>query len=893
MNKKLSPKILIVEDENITAMDIETLLRGLGYTVSAIVSSAEQAVASVDEVQPDLVLMDIILKGKTDGVEAARLIRSKFDIPVIYLTAFSDSATVQRAKITEPFGYVLKPFDERDLHTTIEMALYKHKMEQMQRESEERYRRLFELSPEAIVVHDGRMIQLANEAAGKLMGITDPGNLAGKTIMDFIHPDFQENVRERVREQGSGRVAPVMVEKFLRHDGSTIDVEVTAAPIPYHESLSFLVMIRDITERLRAEKALRESEERFSKAFYSSPFAKSISLLDNGRYVDVNDSFLQLVEYTREEIIGHNSVELNLWLDSAGREETAKKLRSVGSIRDIETRFRTKSGRVRTWRSSLEVLEIGGVQHILSLIEDITERTQAEKALRESEERYHTLALTVPDPLTAVDLRGIITFVSQRTLQFYGYKSEDEILGHYVLDWVSNNDKERALTELAALISGGSLNDREFTLLRSDGSTFFAEVSGSCMKDAHGVPIGALLLVRDVTERRELQSQLTQAQKLEAVGRLAGGVAHDFNNMIGIILGYAKLIEDKLNPLDPLRKYVQTISTTAERSANLTKQLLAFARKQVISPVAVNLNESLSSIHRMLIRLIGEDITLTVHPAESLWNIRIDPTQVDQILANISSNARDAIDDVGTIMIETSNIVVDEAYCRDHVDFKPGEFMLLSFRDTGKGMDKATVQRIFEPFFTTKPAGQGTGLGLATVFGIVKQNNGFISVQSEPGKGTTFKIYLPRLHGETETPAEKRDEGPLSGTETVMVVEDEEQLLDLAKSALEMYGYKVLAAKSPGDAILLFEQADGKIDLLISDVVMPGMNGREMKERLMAIKPGMKAIFMSGYTADVVTHRGVLEGGTNFLQKPFTPVDLARKVREVLGNSKADPPGSR
>ena len=369
---------------------------------------------------------------------------------------------------------------------------------------------------------------------------------------------------------------------------------------------------------------------------------------------------------------------------------------------------------------------------------------------------------------------------------------------------------------------------------------------------------------------------------MDAVGRLAGGIAHDFNNVIAIILGYAKLMEHDLSPSDPIVKKVQGIITAAERSAELTNQLLAFARKQVVKPVAVNLNDELSNLQNMLARLIGEDVVLSIKPANDLWNIKIDPSQIDQILANLSTNARDAISDVGTIAIETSNIVVDEAYCKEHLDFHPGEYVMLAFSDTGSGMDKATAARVFEPFFTTKPEGEGCGLGLATVFGIVKQNNGFINVYSEVGKGTTFKIYLPRFHGELEAPEEKEKEIPLNGTETILVVEDEEQLLDLSKSSLELYDYTVLTAKSPGDAIVLCERTSGKIDLLITDVVMPGMNGKELKDRLEALRPGMKVIFMSGYTADVVAHRGILDASVNFLQKPFTPLALARKVREVL-----------
>jgi CheY-like chemotaxis protein len=302
----------------------------------------------------------------------------------------------------------------------------------------------------------------------------------------------------------------------------------------------------------------------------------------------------------------------------------------------------------------------------------------------------------------------------------------------------------------------------------------------------------------------------------------------------------------------------------------------------VIAPVALNLNDSLAALHNMLTRLIGEDISLTLKSANDLWNIKIDPSQVDQILANLTTNARDAIGDTGRIEIETSNIVIDEAYCKDHLDFLPGEYVMLAFSDTGTGMDRATMLRIFEPFFTTKPKGEGSGLGLATVFGIVKQNNGFINAYSEIGKGSTFKIYLPRFHGEIKEPVEKPEEIPLKGTETILLVEDEEQLLDLAKSSLEVYGYTVHTAKSPGDAIVLCERSAKKFDLLITDVVMPGMNGKELSERLHSVKPGMKVIFMSGYTADVVAHRGILDERVDFLQKPFTPLMLARKVREVL-----------
>jgi signal transduction histidine kinase len=431
----------------------------------------------------------------------------------------------------------------------------------------------------------------------------------------------------------------------------------------------------------------------------------------------------------------------------------------------------------------------------------------------------------------------------------------------------------------------------EILNITKSGREFPLSLHTSQVKDEQGNILGLVGIAEDITVRKQLEAQLHQAQKMEAVGRLAGGVAHDFNNMIAVILGYATLMDSTLNPLDPLRKNLQAILSAADRSAKLTKQLLAFARKQVIAPVPLNLNESLTLLQRMLTRLIGEDIDLQLRPGTDLWTVKIDPTQVDQILTNLATNARDAIENVGRIVVETSNVVVESSGFSPETDIHPGEYVLVTFSDTGKGMDKATRERIFEPFFTTKPEGKGTGLGLATVFGIVKQNNGFIHVYSEPNTGTTFRIYLPRFHGDASSRPDQRAGVPLKGTETILVVEDEDQLLDLTCTALEQYGYVVLKANSPGEALLQCERTKGRIDLLLTDVILPGMNGKELQGRLLAMKPEMRVLFMSGYTADIVAHRGILEDGVSFLQKPFTPHSLASKVREVLGGGAV--PGTR
>jgi CheY-like chemotaxis protein len=342
------------------------------------------------------------------------------------------------------------------------------------------------------------------------------------------------------------------------------------------------------------------------------------------------------------------------------------------------------------------------------------------------------------------------------------------------------------------------------------------------------------------------------------------------------------MIEKKTDPADPSFQKIKAIVTAAERSANLTKQLLAFARKQIAAPLSLNLNDEIISLQKMLGRLTGEDVVLKVLLFENLWNVKIDPVQITQVMTNLVSNARDAIENVGTITIETTNTVIDKSAVGEHSDIVPGEYVTLIFSDTGKGMEKETLTHIFEPFYTTKPKGKGTGLGLSTVFGIVKQNNGYVHVDSEPGQGTIFKIYFPRHYGEIETPLIVESEIPLIGTETVLIVEDEEELLQLACSALEGYQYSVLSAKSPVEALTFCELYDKKIDLLITDVIMPGMNGKELKERIETLHPEIKTLFMSGYAADIVANRGILDDGIQFLPKPFTPLLLARKVRVLL-----------
>ena len=448
--------------------------------------------------------------------------------------------------------------------------------------------------------------------------------------------------------------------------------------------------------------------------------------------------------------------------------------------------------------------------------------------------------------------------------------------------------KSRPIIEQAVqrAIEYGEPFDVELEIVTAKGNIRAVHAIGKVDKEHHKI----LGFFQDITdhkqtevEKAKLEAQLLQAQKMESVGRLAGGVAHDFNNMLTVILGHAQLGLMHLDRNHPLFNGLTEISKTAERSADLTRQLLAFARKQTIAPKVLNLNDTVSGMLKMLQRLIGEDINLNWHPAPNLWPVKMDPSQIDQILANLCVNARDSIANIGKITIETVNIIVDDAYCAHHPGFSVGEYVRLTVSDDGCGMAEETLTHIFEPFFTTKGLGEGTGLGLATVYGIVKQNNGFLNVYSEPGLGTTFTVCLPRHAGEVDlTKAETVVGYAIRGMETILLVEDDPAILDVTSIILRGLGYSVLAANSTSEAIRLASEHFNKIHLLITDVIMPDMNGRDLANKLQHLNSQLKCLYMSGYTADVIANHGVLDDGVHFIQKPFSLHDLATKVREVL-----------
>jgi len=515
-------------------------------------------------------------------------------------------------------------------------------------------------------------------------------------------------------------------------------------------------------------------------------------------------------------------------------------------------------------------------------------RQAAEASLRTAEHRYRDLFDQANEGLLIMTLDGQVTEVNCVFAEAHGYTvAELERINIQDLDVL----KEQAMDSRAGLLrrmQAGEVLRFEAQHFHKDGQIRpFAVTSRMITLADQSFYLAShqdiTAIKRVEAEKRKLEDQLHQAQKMEAVGRLAGGVAHDFNNLLMGIMGYAELCRDAIAPDHPIREYLDEITSGAERSAAITGQLLAFARKQTIAPRVLDLNDAVAGMLKLLRRLIGEDINLAWRPGANLRPVKLDPSQIDQILANLCVNSRDAIAGVGEVTLETGSSTVDAEYCITHADAIPGAYVFLAVSDDGCGMDKETLAQVFEPFFTTKGLGKGTGLGLATVYGIVKQNNGFIYAYSEPGKGTTFKIYLPETAAETvATTVTSKTEAPRGRGETVLVVEDEKSLRVTCGLFLEALDYKVLVAETPGEAMKMIDRHPGDIHVLLTDVVMPGMDGRQLAKRISAVKPGVKVLFMSGYTADVIAQRGVLDEGVQFLSKPFTRDDLARKMRGLL-----------
>lgn len=782
-------------------------------------------------------------------------------------------------------------------------------------------------------------------------------------------------------------------------------IEMSSALVIGDGNKEYLVHIaRDITDRIKTEKNLQESEERFSLAFRASPDAVNINRLQDGLYVEVNNGFTELTGFTADDVQGKTSFEIDIWNNPADRKKLINALQDKGYCENLETTFRRKDGSLTIGLMSARVINLKKVPHVISITRDIKHIRRLESEVLEQKMLFETMFNAIADGIVITDTYRNIMVANQGMTKTFGYRPE-ELIGRSTLmlyadpenyhesgtnffnagaspndqffisyyshksgqvftgetfgvklynndgKWIGNLGIMRDITErqkmtsernrLAAAIeytsdmivitdetgiiqyvnpafesvtgytskevigqtpwflnsgeqdeqfcqglwdtisTGHNFNGRVVNK-RKDGTLFTEEATISPICDAEGQVLNYVAVKRDITEKISLETQFQHAQKLEALALLTGGVAHDFNNILSVIIGYAEMALEKVDSGNQLGRDLEHILDAGKRSASIVRQLLAFSRQQTISPKVIDINITIEEILKMLNRLMGEKISLSWKPGGQLLNIKIDPTQLDQILANLCVNAKDAIDGDGNITIETTMVTVDDKKHTGGGGLAQKEFILLSVSDDGCGMDKDTQEKIFEPFFTTKKLKQGTGLGLSTVYGIIKQNYGFINVRSEPYVGSTIEIYLPACKDVQEIVEAQPKVRERGKNETVLLVEDDAALLRMAKMMLEGQGYTVLCASSASEAIQISEIQSEEIQLLLTDVILPEMNGNELSRLLQKRYEKLKVLFMSGYTANVIARDGVLDDGVHFLQKPYSINELLSKVRKVL-----------
>lgn len=749
-------KILVVEDEGIVAEDIRRSLQNLGYTVSAVVSSGQEAVKKAEEYKPDLVLMDIVLKGEIDGIEAANQIRLCFNIPVVYLTAYADERTMDRAKVTEPFGYIVKPFEDRELRMTIEMALYKHKTENKLREREEWLSTTLGSIGDAVIATDAHgHIRFMNPVAESLTGWKE-GDAAGKSLTEVFNI-INEETRKLVESPVTKVLRKGVVVGLANHtllvarDGAEIPIDDSGAPIrdAKGDIIGVVLVFRDIRERRKAERDLQESERRY-----------------RGLY------------------------------------ETAL----VGLYR--------------------------------SRISD-----------------------------------GKLIMANQLAANILGYSSIEELTKEFVFG--ERYSPDRRVELLRKLEECGTVSDFEIQVARKDGEKIDLMITARAYPE-DGYIEGAMI---DITDKKHLETQLLQAQKMEAIGTLAGGIAHDFNNLLMVVAGYASLMLSDFDSSHPHYSKLKQIEQQVRSGSELTAQLLGFARRGKYNVKPLDVNEIMRSSAGMFGRT-KKEITIREKYDPDLCTVEADRGQIEQVLLNLYVNAWHAMPAGGDIYLETNNVILDESYIKPY-KVQPGRYARISVTDTGVGMDETIRRRVFEPFFTTKEMGRGSGLGLASAYGIIKNHGGIINVYSEKGHGTTFTIYLPA--SEKEVVREKEMSVKMvKGTETILFVDDEEMIRNVGRELLEELGYKVFIARDGEEAVNIYKANKDGIDLVILDMIMPGTGGGETYDRLKEIDSGIKVLLSSGYSINGEASKILERGCSGFIQKPFNMGGLSCKVREVL-----------
>ncbi len=752
-------------------------------------------------------------------------------------------------------------------------------------ETELLYRTLFNQSPDGILVIDteGKFIEF-NEVAHRQLGYTreEFRELRISDIDPFQTPEEVQASIQKVRETGSA-------EFEVRHktkEGEIRDVQVSTQLITVSGRSVFYTIWRDITQHKRADRKLMELNANLQALINAIPDLVVFKDV-RGRYIAVNRAAEAFTGLTRDELIGKTNAEVfspEAAARYSGSDEEA--LRSLKPVKSEEQTVNKNGEKLFLDTVKAPIYdERGNLTGLVAVSRDITERRQMEEALRESEKFIRSILESVDEEFIVIDREYKIVSANKAFLQQVRMPLE-KVIGRHCYEISHQIHRPCHETGLDCSVKRTFDTGEPSAALHvhqdDENNPSYVEVKSYPLKDGWGNTVSAIEIINNVTEKKKLEEQLRHAQKMEAVGQLAGGIAHDFNNILTAIIGYGSLMKMKMDEGDPMRFNLQQILDTSERAASLTRGLLTFSRKQAISLRPVSLNVSIKNVEKLLRRLIGEDIDLKVDLSQEDQIILADSGQIEQILMNLATNARDAMPTGGSLTVSTGQIVFDQEFIRMHGEGKVGMYALIAVKDTGSGMDEKTKERIFEPFFTTKDTGKSTGLGLSIVYGIVKRHNGYIICDSEPGRGTTFKIYLPMIKSEI---AKAEAAAPLAlsgGAETILIAEDDASVRALMKEMLVRFGYSVIEAIDGEDAITRFMENRDRIRLLILDVIMPIKNGKEVFEEIRKIRPDVKVIFASGYMADILHKKGIPEKNQNFIAKPLTPTELLKKVRETL-----------
>jgi PAS domain S-box-containing protein len=918
-------RVLNVEDSERDVALLTRYLTGAGYDVfKERVETAEAMKAALMAKEWDIILCDYSMPGFNALAALNTLHDTGLDIPLIIISGTVGEEIAVEAMLTGANDYLPKNNLAR-LIPAIERELQEAKNRRRQRDAENERRIIFEILQGIIptpnvdeflklvhrsiaqIVYGENCFVMLHDPSTDMVSFEfwvdrrDPrpapkprGNGFASYVLRtgkpmILTPEMRKAIAERGEAVQIGSVAPSWLGVPLRTPSRTIGVMVLQHYEDEHayteRDLEFLSSVGDqialAIERKRAEEALGESEERYRLLFEKNPEPMWVYDLETLAFLEVNDAAIHRYGYTRAEFL---SMTIR---DIRPPEDMAAFMRSVeDQTTDYQDgqvwKHRRKDGSLIDVEITSHVLNFGGVPGRLVLAKDVTESMRAKEALIESEERYRDLVENAIDIIYTHDLEGRFTSINRAAETITGF-TRDEILTMNLADSVAPEYVEKARQMIAAKLTGKEMTAYDLELIARDGRRVPVEVNTRIIYE-DGVAVGVQGIARDVTERKQLEGQLLQSQKMEAIGLLAGGIAHDFNNLLTAITGYSDLTLRKLQADDPLCDNIREIKNAGERAAALTSQLLAFSRKQVLKPRVHNLNTIITDLERMLRRIIRESVEFDIDLDPQLGNIKADPGQIEQVIMNLAVNARDAMPNGGRLAIQTRNVHLSEVEAAQHVLVSPGAFIKMTVTDTGHGIDPDTKRRIFEPFFTTKEVGKGSGLGLSTVHGIVMQSGGDITVRSEVGHGAAFEIYLPCVDENVQQPRWKEDGGEdYSGTETILLVEDDETVRNLIREILKDHGYEVIEAADGTTALSIFGIHKAKINLLVTDIIMPGISGGELRDRMKEIRPDIKVLFISGYTDDSLSQSGILSSDAALLEKPFTPDDLARKVREVLG----------